>query len=443
MKPHIHTKLSQKTTLSQGMQLNLQLITMPSLALRELLLQAVQDNPFLEIDDFESLDAWQQPITAHIRETLSYGSSDGLDDEWITQIKSPESLRDTLIWQSGFVRWSSEEENIAHHIIDAIDEAGYLTAPLKELFPGYGQDESQALLIDSVLHRIQHFEPAGVGARDIQECLVLQLNQLDHNDMIVILARRIVSEYFDALIKHDYAGIAKALYIPIAQCQGALTLIQSLDPKPGYQISPITPDLIIPDLMLIEEQGMWRVEVCENTVPPIKLQQQYAQTSTASLNGYLQEAKLILNALQMRMQTLLLIGKAIMLKQYHFIEKGIDGLKPMTLEDLSQLTGYHVSSLSRLTRQKYIHTPRGIFELKYFLNGGITTQTGEAMAVMAIKGAISDFIAKEDQQQPLTDNVIVDLLKMRGIHIARRTVAKYRESLNIPPYSQRKSKYEE
>lgn len=443
MKAHIHTKLSQKTTLSQGMQLNLQLITMPSLALRELLLQAVQDNPFLEIDDFENLDAWQQPITAHIRETLTYGRADSLDDEWITQIKSPESLRDTLIWQSGFVRWNPEEENIAHHIIDSIDEAGYLTASLDILFTAYGHDESQSLLIDSVLHRIQHFEPAGVAARDIQECLMLQLKQLDNNDMIVILARRIISEHFEALIKHDYADIAKALYVPAAQCQSALTLIQSLDPKPGYQITPIIPDLIIPDLMLVEDQGVWRVEVCENTVPPIKLQQQYAQSTSASLNGYLQEAKLILNALQMRMQTLLLIGKAIMLKQYHFIEQGVGALKPMTLEDLSQLTGYHVSSLSRLTRQKYIHTPRGIFELKYFLNGGITTQTGEAVAALAIKATISELIANENRQQPLTDSEIVDLLKARGIPIARRTVAKYREGLNIPPYSQRKSKYEE
>lgn len=139
MKAHIHTKLSQKTTLSQGMQLNLQLITMPSLALRELLLQAVQDNPFLEIDDFENLDAWQQPITAHIRDTLTFGHPEVADDEWITQIKSPESLRDNLIWQAGFVRWNPEEENIAQHIIDAIDEAGYLTASLDMLFPPMGK----------------------------------------------------------------------------------------------------------------------------------------------------------------------------------------------------------------------------------------------------------------------------------------------------------------
>lgn len=272
---------------------------------------------------------------------------------------------------------------------------------------------------------------------------MLQLKQLDHNDMVVILASRIIAEHFEALIKHDYAEIAKALYVQPAQCQSALTLIQSLDPKPGYQMTPITPDLIIPDLMLVEDQGLWRVEVCENTVPPIKLQQQYAQTSSASLNGYLQEAKLILSALQMRMQTLLLIGKAIMLKQSAFIEQGVSALKPLTLEDLSKLTGYHISSLSRLTRQKYIHTPRGIFELKYFLNGGITTQTGEALAALAIKATISELIAHEDQQHPLTDNDIVGLLKMRGIPIARRTVAKYREGLNILPYSQRKSKYEE
>jgi RNA polymerase sigma-54 factor len=443
MKAHIQTGISQKASLSQGMQLNLQLITMPTLALRELLLQAAQDNPFLELDEFDHLEAWQHPVTAHIRETLVFERNDGIDDEWITQIKSPESLRDTLIWQSGFVRWNSEEELIAQHIIDSIDEAGYLTASLYELFTNYGHDESQSLLVDSVLHRIQHFEPAGVGARDIQECLLLQLNQLDADDIIVILARRMVSEFFEQLIHHDYAPITKALFVPAQQCQSALTLIQSLDPKPGYQISPIVPELIIPDLILTEDQGLWRVEICENTLPPIRLQQQYALSTSESLRGYLQEAKLILHALKLRMQSLLLIGKAIMLKQYNFIEKGVDGLIPLTLEDLCHLTGYHVSSLSRLTRQKYIHTPRGIFELKYFLSGGITTQTGEAMTVMAIKAIISELIAKEDHQQPLTDNAIVDLLKARGIPVARRTVAKYREVLNIPPYSQRKSMYEE
>lgn len=439
MKAHIHTKISQKASLSQGMQQSLQLIAMPTLALRELLLQAVQDNPFLELEDVENLDNWQQPMTAHIRETLNFERTDGIDDEWITQIKSPESLRDTLIWQSGFVHWNPEEEQIAQHIIDSIDEAGYLTSPLPELFSFYGYDEAQSLLVDSVLHRIQYFDPPGVGARDIQECLVLQLKQFDDNDMIVILARRIVSEYFDALIKHDYKTIGNALYISPQHLQTTLTLIQSLDPKPGYQISPIIPDLIIPDLMLIENQGVWSVELCENTIPPIRLQQQYALKSSEALKGYLQEAKLILQALQMRTQTLLLIGKAIMLKQYQVIELGLSAVKPLTLEDLSQLTGYHTSSLSRLTRQKYIHTPRGIFELKYFLSGGIKTQTGEAVATMAIKATVNELIAKEDPGQPLTDNAIVELLKARGIPIARRTVAKYREGLNIPPYSQRKS----
>lgn len=433
-----HTKLSQKTGLSQGMQLNLQLITMTSLALREVLLQAVQDNPFLDIDEYAQNHDWQQPITAHIRDTLNY-SHVSSDEEWLTQIKSPESLRDHLIWQAGFVHWNPEEELIAQHIIDAIDESGYLTASLDTLFGGYAYDESQALLIDSVLHRIQHFEPAGVGARDIQECLMLQVKQLNTNDIIVILATRIISEHFEALIKHDYANIAKALYVPFHQCQSAITLIQSLDPKPGYQMTPLIPDLIIPDLMMIEDQGVWRVEVCENTIPPIVLQKHYIQTSTPSLQGYLQEAKQIIQALDMRIQTLMLIGKAIMLKQQAFIEQGVSALKPLTLEELSRMTGYHTSSLSRLTRQKYIHTPRGIFELKYFLNGGITTETGEAMAVLAVKATLRELIDHENEQHPLSDNELVDLLKARGISIARRTVAKYREQLNIPPYSQRKS----
>lgn len=439
MRPHIQTKLSQKASLSPSMQHALQLMTLPTLALRELLLQAVQDNPFLELDDIEVED-WQQPLSAHIRDTLRVERLDG-DDEWITQIKSPESLRDTLIWQSGFVHWTTEEEPIAQIIIDAIDDAGYLASPLSELFSCYGIDETTSLLIDSVLHRIQHFEPAGIAARDIQECLILQLKQLDAHDPTVDLARRIVETCFDALIKHDHKTIANTVHMPLQPCQTAITLIQSLDPKPGHQLCPLTPELIIPDLILVEQAGIWTVQLCEHTLPPVKLQQQYAKIPAEALKGYLQEAKFILQALQTRRQTLLLIGKAIFYKQERFIEEGHAGLKPLTLDDLSKLTDYHISSLSRLTRQKYIHTPRGIFELKYFLNGGITTQTGEAMAAMAIKATISALIAEEDRNDPLADSAIVDLLNARGIHIARRTVAKYRDMLNIPPYSQRKSMY--
>lgn len=418
-KPQLGTQLTLSQGLSPHLHQSIRLMHLSAVELQTHIEQILEDNPFLERTEVLEQPWDNTAVTASQNETVHQQS-----EHWLQDISRPETLQDYLLWQAELTPFSADERALAHLIIQAIDDEGYLSAPLKDILPDDIEDEYFELAY-IVLHRIQQFDPPGVGAEDLKECLLIQLNQLEPQDERVVNAREAIEQGLDNLPPD------------------ILSLIQHLNPKPGNPFVNVENNYVVPDIIVHGENNHYRAYLNEAINPPLKLNQAYAdalkqsQDKHALLKDKWQQAKSFFYHLSLRQQTLLSVAQTIVKIQQDFFKAGDAALKPLKLEDIAEATDLHVSTISRLTTNKFMHTPRGLFELKYFLSGSIKAEQG-AVATRAVHALIAQWVAGEDKHQPLSDSALVDRLAEQGIHIARRTVAKYREALGIPARSLRK-----
>ncbi|MSQ67698.1 MAG: RNA polymerase factor sigma-54 [Gammaproteobacteria bacterium] len=360
------------------------------------------------------------------------------------------SLRDHLLWQLNLLPLSKLDLTLATAIVDAINEAGYLEASLAEIrdivqaSTDLGEvDEDE---VAAMLKQVQALDPAGIAARDLKECLLLQLQQLPADTPWLAEAQAICERHLAALGGREFAAVMRRTKLTQEELRQVMSLIQTLNPKPGAQFSDAAPEYLIPDVFVRKSRARWKVELNPDSVPHVRVNSQYANLIRRADNGadnttlktHLQEAKWFIKSLQSRSETLLKVAVAIVERQQAFLEFGDEGMKPLVLHDIADALGMHESTISRVTTRKYLHTPRGTYELKYFFSSHVTTSIGGEASSTAIRALIKKLIASEASDKPLSDSVIAGVLLKQGINVARRTVAKYREGMQILPSNERK-----
>ena len=474
MKQGLQLRLSQQLAMTPQLQQAIRLLQLSTLELQQELQQALESNPLLEqIDTHEEIDtretqdsetldtadaleqkempeelpldaSWDTIYTAG---TPSGTSGDYIDDELpVYQGETTQTLQDYLMWQVELTPFSDTDRAIATSIVDAVDETGYLTVPLEDILESIGDEEIDIDEVEAVLKRIQRFDPVGVAAKDLRDCLLIQLSQFDKTTPWLEEARLIISDHLDLLANHDFRTLMRVTRLKEDVLKEAVNLIQSLDPRPGQSIQTGEPEYVIPDVLVRKHNGHWTVELNSDSIPRLQINQHYASMCNNARNdgdsqfirSNLQDAKWLIKSLESRNDTLLRVSRCIVEQQQAFFEQGEEYMKPMVLADIAQAVEMHESTISRVTTQKYLHSPRGIFELKYFFSSHVNTEGGGEASYTAIRALVKKLIAAENPAKPLSDSKLTSLLSEQGIMVARRTVAKYRESLSIPPSNQRK-----
>ena len=474
MKQGLQLRLSQQLAMTPQLQQAIRLLQLSTLELQQELQQALESNPLLEqIDTHEEIDtretqdsetldtadaleqkempeelpldaSWDTIYTAG---TPSGTSGDYIDDELpVYQGETTQTLQDYLMWQVELTPFSDTDRAIATSIVDAVDETGYLTVPLEDILESIGDEEIDIDEVEAVLKRIQRFDPVGVASKDLRDCLLIQLSQFDKTTPWLEEARLIISDHLDLLANHDFRTLMRVTRLKEDVLKEAVNLIQSLDPRPGQSIQTGEPEYVIPDVLVRKHNGHWTVELNSDSIPRLQINQHYASMCNNARNdgdsqfirSNLQDAKWLIKSLESRNDTLLRVSRCIVEQQQAFFEQGEEYMKPMVLADIAQAVEMHESTISRVTTQKYLHSPRGIFELKYFFSSHVNTEGGGEASSTAIRALVKKLIAAENPAKPLSDSKLTSLLSEQGIMVARRTVAKYRESLSIPPSNQRK-----
>ena len=370
-------------------------------------------------------------------------------DFFETHSAEGQSLHEHLSWQLDLSPFSDEDRAIAEAIIDSISDDGYLTVSLEEMLESLDLPPEREIGIEEmqvVLRRIQHFDPVGVGARDPAECLSIQLHALDADTPWREQALTLVEEHVNLLANRDYNQIMRRMKLSEVELQEVLKLVQSLNPRPGSQITSATPQYVVPDVFVFKNNGKWQVELNIDAAPRLRINSHYASLvkradnsdDNTYLRNHLQEARWFLKSLQSRHETLLKVARCIVERQRNFFEYGDEAMKPLVLRDVADTVEMHESTISRVTTQKYMHTPRGIFEFKYFFSSHVGTSDGGECSATAIRAIIKKLVAAEKPTKPLSDSKIASVLAEQGIKVARRTIAKYREALAIPPSNERK-----
>lgn len=474
MKQGLQLRLSQQLAMTPQLQQAIRLLQLSTLELQQELQQALESNPLLEqIDTHEEIDtretqdsetldtadaleqkempeelpldaSWDTIYTAG---TPSGTSGDYIDDELpVYQGETTQTLQDYLMWQVELTPFSDTDRAIATSIVDAVDDTGYLTVPLEDILESMGDEEIDIDEVEAVLKRIQRFDPVAVAAKDLRDCLLIQLSQFDKTTPWLEEARLIISDHLDLLANHDFRTLMRVTRLKEDVLKEAVNLIQSLDPRPGQSIQTGEPEYVIPDVLVRKHNGHWTVELNSDSIPRLQINQHYASMCNNARNdgdsqfirSNLQDAKWLIKSLESRNDTLLRVSRCIVEQQQAFFEQGEEYMKPMVLADIAQAVEMHESTISRVTTQKYLHSPRGIFELKYFFSSHVNTEGGGEASSTAIRALVKKLIAAENPAKPLSDSKLTSLLSEQGIMVARRTVAKYRESLSIPPSNQRK-----
>ena len=483
MKQSLQLRLGQQLTMTPQLQQAIRLLQLSSLDLQVEIQTLLDSNLMLErSDDLQDIPVQPEAQAAQTAADTSaemelntaatatlpdqlpvdsawedvYDTSDGAtsfsrgeSDDWDPGERyagDGESLREHLYWQMRLTPFNPREMAIATAIIDAIDESGYLTLALDDLCEGLQADFTVTPEeAEAVLKLIQHFDPQGVGARSPAECLLLQLEAFQDDTPWLAEARNLVERHLDLLAEHDFSGLMRRLKVSREQLQGIIGLIQSLDPHPGSHFSTAAPQYIVPDVLVYRQRHAWRVELNTENTPKLRINARYAALArrsqnddTAYLKNHLQEARWFLKSLQNRNETLLRVATSIVERQRDFLERGDEWMKPLILRDIAEELSLHESTISRVTTQKYMHTPRGIYELKFFFSSHVGTSDGGECSSTAIRAMIRKLIQAENPGKPLSDDKIAKLLGAEGIQVARRTVAKYREAMTIPSSSDRK-----
>ncbi len=358
-----------------------------------------------------------------------------------------EGLHDHITWQLELSNLSDTDRHIARALIDSIDDDGYLATDtesiLSNLDPALDIELDE---IEAVLHCIQQFDPIGVGARDLRENLLLQLAQFAPETPWLKEASQLVSNYINLLGSRDYTQLSRKLKLATDDLQQVINLIQSLNPRPGSQFNNVAPEYIVPDVYVSKKKGRWQAELNMESIPKLRINSMYANLvkrgsnskDNEFLRNNLQEARWFLKSMQSRHETLLKVANCICERQQSFFDHGEEAMKPMVLRSIADTIEMHESTVSRVTTRKYMHTPRGIYEFKYFFSSHVSTDSGGECSATAIRAIIKKLVAAENPTKPLSDSKMADVLADQGIKIARRTIAKYRESLSISPSNERK-----
>ncbi len=491
MKPALQLRFSQQLTMTPQLQQAIKLLQLSTLDLQTEIQEALDSNPLLEVDEqmdasgdkaletnhsadgsneidtastenVEAGDALQNneipedlPLDSTWDEYLSASSapapmssgSAGGDDDQVFQGETTDNIQDHLLWQMRLTHFSDNDIAIALAIIDAIDEAGYLTISTEEVLLSLDNEEIELDEVAVVLKRIQMFDPVGAGARCAQECLLIQLRQFAPDTPWLDEAKMLINDHCDLIGSKDYRTLMRKTRLKEDDLREAMRLLQSLNPRPGTAIVTGESEYVIPDVSVAKKNGRWTVELNPDSLPKLNVNQQYAAMSKSVksssdsqfIRSHLQEAKWFIKSVESRNDTLLKVSNCIVQQQMGFFEHGPEMMKPMVLNDVAEMVDMHESTISRVTTQKYMHTPRGIFELKYCFSSHVATETGGECSSTAIRALIKKLVAAELPIKPLSDSKIAQLLADQGIMVARRTIAKYRESLMIPPSNQRKS----
>lgn len=379
----------------------------------------------------------------------SSGNFDNDDNDFESRRAAVDSLVDHLSWQLNLTPMSDRDQIIALSIIDAVEPSGILSISLEEIFEGLIK-EINDLEMDEVVavqHRLQQFDPCGVCSQNLSECLLVQLQQFSPDTPFLDAAKLITKEYLPLLGSRDYRQLMRRTRLKEGELSQAVTLIQSLNPRPGDFIESGDTEYIVPDVFVEKRDGRWIVELNPDIAPRLRINASYASmvkradssSDNTFLKDNLQEARWFLKSLQSRNETLLKVASCIVEKQRAFLDHGAESMKPLVLHDIAEIVEMHESTISRVTTQKYMHTPQGIFELKYFFSSHVSTDSGGECSSTAIRAIIKKLVSAENPRKPLSDSKITEVLAEQGIQVARRTIAKYRESLNIPPSNERKT----
>ena len=480
LKASLQLRLGQQLTMTPQLQQAIKLLQLPTLELQAHIRELLESNVMLEAEEesdgtasFEALgsdpnerpppeggdeapaaaadsepsveiieDSWNE--TSAAPGETPYGGGDDEERQQEFQDARGESLHEHLLWQLELTKLEPREQAIGRAIIDAINDDGYIGDPLDAIAATLkpeiqaGNDE-----IEAMLQVVQTLDPLGVGARSVAECVQLQLRAIDPQTPGIATALAIAGTHLDLVAHRDMATLRRELRVPDEEIEQALLLVRSCHPKPGAQISNAASEYVVPDVFVRRTAGGWTVEMNASMLPKVRVNQSYASligraASHASMRAQLQEARWLIKSLEIRHDTLLKVARSIVERQAAFLDLGEEHMKPMILRDIAEAIGMHESTISRVTSGKYMHTPRGVFELRYFFSSQVESADGSGTSSTAIRAKIRKLIREEEGGSPLSDSRIAELLSKEGIPVARRTVAKYREAMGIAPSNERK-----
>lgn len=476
LKPTLQLRLGQQLTMTQQLQQAIRLLQLSSLELREAIQEAYESNPLLETEEpgvrpgeTEEVGEDGQEIPTGESERMS-SDEPAADSEWddmheVSYLQGPGhqaedhfdylesrlpeahgSLQDHLLWQLELSALSDRDLLVAGTLVNALDESGYLHESLETLRGSLGQaHEIELDEIEAVLKFVQRLDPVGCGTRSLRECLDVQLQQMPGDLPSLLQARSIVAEHLDLVGTKNYAKLSARSGFGIEEIEHAVELIQSLHPRPGDLVSAQKSEYIVPDVYVEKHGQAWRVRLNPYTTPKLGINRVYsnmikdlASSEANYMRGQLQEARWLIKSIQRRNQTLVRVATSIVGHQQAFFEHGEEAMQPLVLKDIADEIDMHESTVSRITTNKYMDSPKGVFEFKYFFSSHVSTNDGGVCSAIAIKAMIRKLVQEENLAKPLSDHRIAGLLEQKGISVARRTVAKYRESLAIPSSSQRR-----
>ncbi len=488
MKQTLQLRLGQHLTMTPQLQQAIRLLQLSTLDLRQEVQEALESNLMLETEE-EALQRggmngeavepntetppdnraddrelnpeattlseelpvdtnWDDVYDSHLPPQSGSGQRDDENTDFLTHKSRSQTLYDHLIWQLNLITLSDIDRAIATAIIDAISEDGYLTSTLEDIHAGLddGEGELDMEEVEAVLHRIQAFDPPGVGARDPRDCLLIQLRQLPPDTPLRDRAILVCERYFGLLSGRDFAQLKRRLKADDEHLQSIILLLRSLNPRPGTLIADADTQYVTPDVIVSKRNGGWHVELNPESTPRLRVNPDYAKLirradqsdDNVCLKNHMQEARWFIKSLTSRNETVLRVATKIVEFQRGFFDHGEEAMKPLVLREVAEELEMHESTVSRVTTQKFMHTPRGTFEFKYFFSSHVGTASGGECSATAIRALIKKLIAAEKPIKPLSDNKLAQILADQGIQVARRTVAKYRESMAIPPSNERK-----
>jgi RNA polymerase sigma-54 factor len=460
LKPTLQLKLGQSLTMTPQLQQAIRLLQLPVLDLSAQIQDALEENIMLEMEDLPDVpqtsaettaevetiqaeDSWQQQSANRIQDGGWNGEGRPIND---FADESGNTLREHLLWQLEMEHFTPRQAVIGEAIVDSINDDGYLEEELEEILggldtaPGFTLDE-----VEESLTLVQRLDPVGIGARSISECIILQLRQLDATTPGLELAVEMAQNHLDLIASQGFGEMRRDLRTTDEDLHDALALIKSCNPKPGLAVSPAAAEYVIPDVFVRKIDDHWQVEISATGIPRLSVNQQYARLLRGSgdhavLRSQLQEARWLIRSLEIRNETLMKVATCIVTRQTAFLEHGDEAMKPMVLRDVAEEIGMHESTISRVTTNKYMHTPRGVFEFKYFFSSHLSSAGGEDQSSTSVRAKIRKLIGAENPGKPLSDSKIANILAEEGITVARRTVAKYREAMNIPSSSERRQR---
>ena len=458
LKPSLQLRLEQTLTMTPQLQQAIRLLQLPLLDLSAQIQDALEENIMLEMEDLpdapkttsettaeietiKAEDSWQSSSMERIQDGGWNGEGRPIN-EYADQ--SGQTLREHLLWQVELENFDPREAIIGEAIIDAINDDGYVTTDLVDILGSIGEEAKVAEdEVEQALRKVQRLDPVGVGARSLSECILLQLRQLDSDTPGLELAKSLAEDHLDLIANQEYAELRRSHRASEADLDAALALVKSCNPKPGLAVSPASTEYVVPDVFIRKIDNRWQVEISSSGIPRLSVNQKYAQLLRgnghhAALRSQLQEARWLVRSLEIRNETLLKVATCIVARQAAFLEHGDESMKPLVLRDVAESIGMHESTISRVTTNKYMHTPRGVFEFKYFFSSHLSTADGEDQSSTSVRAKIRKLIGGENPSKPLSDSKITNLLAEEGITVARRTVAKYREAMKILSSSERK-----